>query len=184
MDQEICNQVLGLMLGNFWKCDFHILNKSINLCHCLNSKVWKPPLGDKYLSLFNPSILQLKIKTKRYQCQHPRCLGKLLCCPRHPITLSEDDWGVQSLPQPCIYVPCSHSQKVIGSLGIIMDISYHYIKTLLLLGWWIYPQWKQWEFRPHQTWWDVVCILVWPQAWHFLRQLWGTFFGKSWSELK
>ena len=36
--------------------------------------------------------------------------------PRDPITLSEDDWGVQSPPKRIVFWFHYHSQKVIGSL--------------------------------------------------------------------
>ncbi len=38
--------------------------------------------------------------------------------PRDPITLSEDNWGVQSPPKCKVFRFHYHSQKVIGSLGI------------------------------------------------------------------
>ena len=37
--------------------------------------------------------------------------------PRDPITLSDDDWGVQSPPKCKVFRLHYHSQKVIGSLG-------------------------------------------------------------------
>ena len=37
--------------------------------------------------------------------------------PRYPITLSDDDWGVQSPPKRKVFMFHYHSQKVIGSLG-------------------------------------------------------------------
>ena len=39
--------------------------------------------------------------------------------PRHPVILSDNDWGVQSPPKCIVFnyrLHC-HSQKVIGSLG-------------------------------------------------------------------
>ena len=42
--------------------------------------------------------------------------GMIKLFPRDPITLSDDDWGVQSPPQQDIFSFHYHSQKVIGSL--------------------------------------------------------------------
>ena len=41
--------------------------------------------------------------------------------PRDPITLSVDHWGVQSPPNRKVFRFHYHSQKVIGSVGIVFD---------------------------------------------------------------
>ena len=38
---------------------------------------------------------------------------------RHPIILSENDWGVQSPSKRIVFRLHYHSQKVIGSLGLL-----------------------------------------------------------------
>ena len=40
--------------------------------------------------------------------------------PRDPITLSDDDWGLQSPPKRKVFRFHYHSQKVIGSLGFYL----------------------------------------------------------------
>ena len=46
------------------------------------------------------------------------CKWPKIKCPRHPVIVSDDDWGVQSPPQHGIIFRFHyHSQKVIGSLG-------------------------------------------------------------------
>ena len=47
----------------------------------------------------------------------------LVTVPRDPITLSDDDWGVQSPPKRKVFRFHYHSQKVIGSLGYIYTIA-------------------------------------------------------------
>ena len=42
----------------------------------------------------------------------------VVTCPRHPVILSESDWGMQSPSQHSIYRLHYHSHKVIGSLGM------------------------------------------------------------------
>ena len=49
--------------------------------------------------------------------------------PRGPITLSVDDWGVQSPPQCKVFRFHCHSQKVIGSLGYIYIYTHDIIFT-------------------------------------------------------
>ena len=47
-----------------------------------------------------------------------KCLKKIQRLgPRDPITLSDDDWGVQSTPKRIVFRFHYHCQKVIGSLG-------------------------------------------------------------------
>ncbi len=43
-------------------------------------------------------------------------------CPRHPVIFSDDDWGVQSPPKRIVFRFQYHSQKVIGSLGVVGSI--------------------------------------------------------------
>ena len=53
---------------------------------------------------------------------YPHRLGSMFYnLPRDPITLSEDDWGVQSPPKRKVFRFHYHSQKVIGSLGPIYN---------------------------------------------------------------
>ena len=51
------------------------------------------------------------------KCDAPK--GGVILLPTNPITLSEDDWGVQSPPKRKVFRFHYHSQKVIGSLGLV-----------------------------------------------------------------
>ena len=44
-------------------------------------------------------------------------LSGITYVPKDPITLSADDWGVQSPPKSMVFRFHYHSQKVIGYLG-------------------------------------------------------------------
>ena len=66
--------------------------------------VWGPPNTDPH----SPGVWMSRV-------------GKINhAFPKDPITLSEDDWGVQSPPKCKVFWFHYHSQKVIGSLGIWM----------------------------------------------------------------
>ncbi len=52
--------------------------------------------------------------------------------PRDPITLSEDEWGVESPPKRIVFRFHYHSEKVIGSLGIWLKFMVHVGKYTIL----------------------------------------------------
>ena len=61
-----------------------------------------------------------------WKCRIFHALELTNCCfPKDPITLSEDDWGVQSPPKRIVFRFHYHSQKVIGSLWFVCnDVKY------------------------------------------------------------
>ena len=46
-------------------------------------------------------------------------MSVFVCFPRHAVIFSDDEWDVQSPPKRIVFSFYYHSQKVIGSLGVV-----------------------------------------------------------------